>query len=284
MPLVADALLVQRPCYWDCHTTLTAKQRERAVLAIYHCDDALRGWGYTPLYELHGDLLWRKAQERDDDSYRGVAVRFGECIYRRLVGSLVHEVLHASFGDTTKANYGILFGLPYGVPKDVPEKDEQAYLDAFNFGEARAFVGVAPLARRRFGIDWEPKTARDIGTYCFTGGNALVPVGSRYRPVAHIDPQAHAERYAARGRRLEAEARAWFTEENLARTIAAIDEAAARGRASRPKAYPDPAVVARVAPTKVGRNDECPCGSSRKVKACCGAGAGQGAMSPYYAR
>jgi hypothetical protein len=283
MPIVADALTVQRPCFWDCHTTLTIAQRERAVEAIYHSDDALRGWGYQPLYELHGDLLWKKAQEKDDDAYRGVAVRFGECIYRRLVGSVIHEALHASFGDTTKANYGIPFGLPYGVPREVPEKDEQAYLDAFNLAEARAFVGVPVVARRRFGIDWDVKTARDIGTYCFTGGNALVPVTPRYRPVAHVDPVAHAERYVTRGRKLEEAARVWLAE-NLERTIGAIDEAAARGRAARPKRYPAPAEIARIAPAKIGRNDECPCGSSRKVKACCGLRAGVGAMAPSYTR
>ena len=85
-----------------------------------HLDDALRGWDYKPIYDVHGDLLFRQAKERGDESYRGVAVRFGECIYRRLVGSLVHECLHAVFGDVTKANYGVLFGLPYGVPIAVP--------------------------------------------------------------------------------------------------------------------------------------------------------------------
>ena len=53
------------------------------------------------------------------------SVRFGECIYRRLLGSMVHECIHAICGDVTKANYGILFGLPYAVPQDVAEKVER---------------------------------------------------------------------------------------------------------------------------------------------------------------
>jgi hypothetical protein len=284
MVTVADALLVQRRCQWDCHLTLTLAERARAVSAIYTCDDALRGWGYTPLYELHGDLLWRDAQKKNDPSYRGVAVRFGECIYRRLVGSILHEVLHASFGDPSKANYGMPFGLPYGVPRELPEGDEESYLAPFNFGEARAFVGVWLVAEQRFGITYDVRTARDVGTYCFRGGNALVPVPAAYRPVAHIDPVHHEERYFARARRLEDEARQWLTPERVASVVACIEEAAARGLATRPRKYPSPGDVARVRPTKIGRNDACPCGSARKVKACCGDRAGLGDQVQSYAR
>jgi hypothetical protein len=246
---------------------LTAAQRARAVEAIYLCDDALRGWGYEPLYEIHGDLLWKEAQKADDAGYRYVAVRFGECIFRRLTGSMIHEVLHASFGDSAKANYGMPFALPYGVPRDVPESEEASYLAPFNFCEARAFVGVWIFAREVFGIDFDVRTARDIGTYGFVGGNALVPVGAAYRPVAHIDPIAHRDRYVAKGRKLEEEARAWFTAERIAEVAAGIRAAAARA----PKhGRPSPDEIARIVPKKIGRNDPCPCGSAKKVKACCG--------------
>ena len=284
MTTVADALMTQRPCQWDCHRTLTATERARAVEAIYVCDDALRGWGYTPLYELHGDRLWREAQRKNDASYRGVAVRFGECIFRRLVGSIIHEALHASFGDPSKANYGMPFGLPYGVPRELPERDEETYLAPFNFCEARAFVGVWLVASQRFQITWDVRTARDVGTYCFRGGNALVPVPAGFRSVAHIDPVHHADRYFPRARRLEDEARAWLTAERIASILAGIDAAAARGRASRPRPYPTPDQVARVRPEKLGRNDPCPCGSARKVKACCGDRAGLVDGAASYAR
>jgi len=267
MLTLADALRDQRPCQWDCHRTLTAAQRARAVEAIYVCDDALRGWGYTPRYEIHGDLLWKEAQKADDANYREVAVRFGECIFRRLVGSMLHEALHASFGEPPKANYGMPFALPYGVPRDVPESEEAQYLARFNFCEARAFVGVWILAREMFAIDFDVRTARDIGTYGFVGGNALVPVGPAYRPVAHVDPIAHRDRYFAKGRALEEEARAWFTPERTAEVIAGIRAAAAR---APKRGRPSPDEVARVAPKKIGRNDPCPCGSAKKVKACCG--------------
>jgi hypothetical protein len=265
-----DALERQHPCYGDCHHTLTAQQRTRAVEALFHLDDALRGWGYTPIYDIHGDRLWREAQQRGDSSYRGVAVRFGECIYRRLVGAMLHEVLHASFGDTGLANYGIPFGLPYGVPEVVPESAEEDYLARFNFGEARAFVGVRVLGPARFGIDWPALNAREWGTYCFKGGNALVRGPLGYRAVAHLDAEHHRDRYMSRARALEGEALAWFTPENAARVVGGMDEAAGRGRASRSRAYPPAARLAAVRPEKVGRNDPCPCASGKKVKACCG--------------
>ncbi len=287
LPVVslAEALLFQRPCSCACHATLTPDERAAGVRALYVCDDALRGMGYTPIYELHGDALWREAQRRCDASYRGVAVRFGECVYRRLLGSMLHELIHASLGDTSKANYGIPFGLPYGVPDDVRPEDEEAFLAPFNAGEARAFVGVWILGRAMFAIDWNLRTARDIGTYGFPGGNALVPVPKGFRPVAHIDRQHHAERYYPRGRRLEEEATAWLTEARVAEMCAGIRAAAESGRRTRSRAYPDPEQVGAMAPRKVGRNEPCTCGSARKFKACCGAlPAGGAYLAPSISR
>lgn len=270
MLTITDAFATHRVCPCDCHRTLSLEERVAGAAAVMHLDDALRGWGYVPMYDVHGDRLWREAQLRDDPSYRGVAVRFGECIYRRLLGSLLHECIHAVCGDVTKANYGILFGLPYGVPHDVPENDEEAFLEPFNFGEARAWVGVWILGRRMFDVDWDLRTARDIGTYGFTGGNALVPVPPGYRQVAHVDREHHPERYYARGRRLEERARAWFeVEANLDGVVARIEEAAEVGRRRRPRRYPEAAAVARMAPKKIGRNEPCVCGSAAKFKDCC---------------
>jgi hypothetical protein len=267
---VVDAVTTHRVCPCDCFATLEPDERIAGIRAVYKLDDALRGWGYTPLYDVHGDRLWKEAQQRNDPTYRSVAVRFGECIYRRLVGSLIHECIHAVCGDVTKANYGILFGLPYGVPREVAERDEERFLEEFNFGEARAWLGVWIVGRRMFGLDWDLRTARDIGTYGFVGGNALVPVLPGYRPVAHIDRQHHPERYYARGRKLEERARAWFDEApNLEGVIQRIDEAAALGEKRRPRRYPDPESVARLAPKKIARNEPCVCGSGKKFKDCC---------------
>jgi hypothetical protein len=283
MLTLGDALLSARICPCACHATLSREERAAGVRALYHCDDALRGWGYAPIYELHGDALWREAQvretQRDGEScYRGVAVRFGECVYRRLLGSMLHECIHASVGDVTKANYGIPFGLPYGVPTSVPPSEEEAFLAPFNFGEARAFVGVWILGRALFGIDWDLRTARDVGTYGFVGGNALVPAHRGYRAIAHLDRTHHTDRYYTRARKLETEARDWFTAESVNAMIARLSEAAAKGRASRAKQWPDPDAVARLAPKKVGRNEPCTCGSGRKVKQCCGDTAGGSAV------
>jgi SEC-C motif len=282
---LAEAVLSQRPCQCACHETLSVEERVAGVRALYVCDDALRGFGYVPIYELHGDALWQKAQKKCDPSYRGVAVRFGECLYRRLLGSLLHELIHASVGDATKANYGIPFGLPYGVPNEVPEGDEESFLAPFNFGEARAFVGVWLLGRAIFGVDWNLRTARDIGTYGFPGGNALVSVPKGFRPVAHIDRQHHAERYYTRGRKLEAQAAEWFEgEKNLAGIVSGIREAAVKGEAMRARKYPDAEVVGAMAPRKIGRNEPCTCGSAAKYKACCGRGVAPELALPALAR
>jgi len=281
---LADALLSARACACACHATLDVGDRARGIVALYHCDDALRGWGYSPIYEQHGDGLWREAQKKNDPSYRSIAVRFGECIYRRLLGSMLHELIHASVGDTTKANYGIPFGLPYGVPESLPEREEEGYLASFNFCEARAFVGVWILGRAMFQIDWDLRTARDVGTYGFVGGNALVSVPRGFRPVAHIDRNHHTDRYYARARKLETEARDWFTAESVNDILARTHAAAAKGRASRPKKWPEPEVIARMAPKKVGRNEPCTCGSGKKVKQCCGDAAGTSERAPEMSR
>jgi hypothetical protein len=264
MPGLVAALSRQHPCFGDCHRTLSRAQRARAIDVIYLCDDALRGWGYTPIYDIDGDRLFKDAQQKNDPTYRGVAVRFGECIYRRLVGSMLHESLHANFGDTTKPNYGIHFALPYGVPREVDEKDEDAFLAPFNVAEARAFVGVGVLAAR-MGIDWPALNARDYGTFGFTGGNALVRVPPGFRAVAHLDPVAHADRYMPKARALEAAARAWFTTEDNVRSVEeTLAAAAAKGRATRVGRYPAPEVVADTKPERVGRNDHAPARAARK--------------------
>jgi hypothetical protein len=267
---VVTAVTSHRVCPCDCFANLPPADRVLGIRAVYKLDDALRGWGYTPVYDVHGDRLFREAQQRNDTTSRVVAVRFGECIYRRLVGSLLHECIHAICGDVTKSNYGLLFGLPYTVPQEVPEKEEEAFLDTFNFGEARAWVGVWIVGRKMFGLDWDLRTARDVGTYCFVGGNALVPAIAGFRSVAHIDRQHHPERYYAKGRKLEERARAWFdTDGNLDEVIRRIDEAAAIGEKKRPRKYPDAQAIAKAAPKKIGRNEPCVCGSAKKFKDCC---------------
>jgi hypothetical protein len=267
---LVEALRDQRPCLCGCHRALTEAERARGVEAVYHLDDTLRGWGYQPLYDRTGDKLFRDAQKAGDPAYRGVAVRFGECLYKRLVGSLLHEVLHALFGDVTKANYGVHFGCPYGVPVEIPPSEEESFLAKHNYDEARAWAGVWILGRALFDIDWDLRNARDIGTYGFPGGNALVPVPKGYRPVAHIDRVHHTERYYARGRKLEDEARAWFTAEHVADCERRITEAAARGRARRAARYPDPKEVARTRPRNPKRGEECICGRPTLWEACCG--------------
>ena len=59
MQTVVDALSRPYPCGCDCFHTLTLAERIQGVEALYRIDDALRGWGYRPIYELAADLLYR---------------------------------------------------------------------------------------------------------------------------------------------------------------------------------------------------------------------------------
>jgi hypothetical protein len=267
---VVDALRSPFPCACACHETLTLEQRARSVEALYRFDDAMRGFGYQTIWDLAAPRLFREAQRRGDGTYRGVAVRDEGCVHRRLLGFALHELIHALCGEAGAPNHGIPFGLPYGVPANLPRVEEAAYLKRFNDGEARAWVGIAPLALALYGVDWELRTARDVGTYGFSGGNALVDVPSGFRAVPHYDRVEHPTRYYALARRIEDEARAWFTPERVAELAARVREAEAVGRPSRPCRFPPAVELAAIPPRKPERNDPCPCGSGEKHKRCCG--------------
>jgi hypothetical protein len=262
---LVDAVRDAPPCECACHASLSLGERTQGVAALYRLDDALHGWGYQPIYEMGADRLFRAAQRSAGAGYRGIAVRDHACVYRRLVGFLVHEAIHALVGDPAQPNHGIPFGLPYGVPTSLPAVDEAAYLAPFNQQEARAFVGVRPLAHALFGIDWAVYTARDVGTYGFAGGMSLVDVPDGYRPIPHVDRQNEPTRYYALARKLEAAADAWFAAE-LPALVARFEAAESRGRRG---ARPAPETLAALPPRVPGRNDPCPCGSGLKYKRCC---------------
>jgi hypothetical protein len=269
-PLVA-VLSRPYPCACRCHENLTLAERTAGVGVMFRFDDMLRGWGYEPIYDANAHHLWRAAQEKNDPSYRGIAVRDEACLHQRLVGFAVHELIHALNGDVTQANYGVPFGLPYGVPLDVPEGREAEYLHPFNQAEARAFVGVARFASALFGIEWRLRTARDVGTYGFVGGNALVDVPAGFRQVPHVDRQLHPQRYYALARRLEEEARAFLTDDKIAEMCDRARAAEAEGVRRRKWRWPPPETLARITPRIPGRNEVCACGSGKKWKKCCGA-------------
>ncbi len=264
---LTQALSDPLPCKCNCHETLTVAQRELDVRALYRFEDAMRGWGYEPLWDPGAHAHWRAAQLANDATYRGVPVRDHACLHRRLVGFVTHELLHALVGDPSCANYGVPFGLPYGVPLDVPFGAEKEFLHPYNVMEARAFVGVAPLAEALFGIDWAVYTARDVGTYGFPGGPATVPVPDGYRAIPHYDRQLQPDRYYLLARRLEADARTWLTPSVLADLVTRVEAAERAGRRATP--HPDPAKLAALPRRKIGRNDPCPCGSGEKYKNCC---------------
>jgi hypothetical protein len=271
MLTVVDALSSPYPCGCDCFHTLTVDERIQGVHALFRFDDALRGWGYQPVYELAADVLYRKAQAEADPSYRGISMRDDACVYRRLVGFAVHELIHALEGDPTQANYGIPWGAPYNVPIELPEGEEAAFLHRYNVGEARAFVGLGPVAAALFGVDWGVYTARAVGTYGFAGGNAIVPAPRGFRQVPHFDPKHHAREYLARARALEESERGYFTDEKLRDYATRFAAAEALGRARRKGAYPPADKLARIPPRLPGRNDACICGSGEKFKKCCAA-------------
>jgi len=265
---VIDAVSTPLPCACRCHELLSPDERAAGIEALYRFDDAMRGWGQTVIWDLAAPTLWRIQQQLGE--VRWVTVRDGPCIHSRLLGFCVHEAIHAMCGDPTLPNYGTPVGLPYGVPETVPPSEEAAYLHGFNQHEARAWVGLAPVAYRLFQIEWTLLPAREVGTYGFPGGNALVDVPAGYRKVAHYDHHAHHRRYMALAGKLEAEARDWFTTAKLDELAAQFEAAEAIGRAQRPSKYPSPREMARIRPKKPGRNDLCPCGSMKKWKQCCG--------------
>jgi hypothetical protein len=266
---VVDAVKTPFPCPCHCHDRLGLDERAAGIEALYRFDDAMRGWGQTVIWDLAAPTLWRLQQQLGEVKW--VAVRDGACIHSRLLGFCVHELIHAACGDPSAPNYGTPVGLPYGVPEAVPATEEAAYLHPFNQNEARAWVGLAPVAYRLFQIEWTLLPAREVGTYGFAGGNAVVEVPAGYRRVPHYDHQHHTRRYLALAHKLEDEARAWFTPQKLDEIAGQFEAAEAIGRAARPLAFPPAREMARVRPKKPGRNDLCVCGSMRKWKQCCGA-------------
>jgi hypothetical protein len=266
---VVDAVQTPLPCACRCHELLSLDDRAAGIAALYRFDDAMRGFGQTVIWDLAAPTLWRLQQHLE--TARWVAVRESGCIHSRLLGFCVHELIHAMSGDPEQPNWGTPVGLPYGVPESVAPVDEAAFLHRFNQNEARAWVGLAVVGYRLFGIEWPLLPARDVGTYGFAGGNALVEVPEGYRAVPHYDHHHHPRRYYALARALEDEARAWFTADKLDEIAARFEAAEAVGAAHRPRVFPPPREVARIKPKRPGRNDLCSCGSMRKWKQCCGA-------------
>ncbi len=267
---VVDAVRTPFPCPCRCHDVLSLDERAAGIAALYRFDDAMRGWGQTVIWDLAAPTLWRLQQQIGGEA-KWVIVRENGCIHSRLLGFCIHELIHAMCGDPTAPNWGTPVGLPYGVPESVPPVEEAAYLHAFNQNEARAYVGIAAVGYRLFQIEWPMLPAREVGTYGFPGGNALCDVPEGYRRVPHYDHQHHTRRYMALAKKLEDEARDWFTEARLDEIAAQFEAAEAIGRANRPVVFPPPREVARLRPQKPGRNDLCVCGSMRKWKQCCGA-------------
>jgi hypothetical protein len=270
---VVDAVKMPYPCAHGCYDALSLDQRTAAIAALYRFDDAMRGWGQTVIWDLAGPTMWRLQQEIGNAKW--VSVRDTGCIYARLVGFCVHETIHAMCGDPTLPNYGTPVGLPYGVPEHVPSSEEAAYLHTFNQNEARAWVGLDAVAYRLFKLEFSVLPARDVGTYGFPGGNALVDVPAGYRRVSHYDNTHHPRRYYALARALEDEAKTWFTEAKLDEIAARFEAAEPIGHASRRGTYPAARELARLRPKQPGRNDLCLCGSMRKWKQCHGAQVGQ---------
>jgi SEC-C motif len=257
-------------CVCDCHRTLIVEQRTQGVAAMLRFDDAMQGWGVTPLYEPAAPSLFEAAKMRADPGYRKVAVRDHACLYARFVGFAVHELIHAVVGEPRQANWGVPWGLPYGVPIELPVGEEAEFLFPYNLAEACAFVGVQRLARALYGIAWPLLTARDVGTYGLVGGRAIVPVPPGFRAIPHVDRQIDPRTYYRQARALEAQAEAYMNDAVIADWCSDIEGAEAEGRGARGKSRADPAELAAIEPTPVGCNEPCPCGSGRMYKRCCG--------------
>ncbi len=268
---LVDAYRRPHRCLCDCHRKLSLRQRVAGVAAMMRFDDMLRGWGVTPLYEPEAPGLFQRAKMRAEANYRKVAIRDHACLFSRLLGFAVHELIHALLGEPSQANWGMPWGLPYGVPHDLPPGAEAGFLFPYNLAEACAFVGVERFAKALFIISWPLHTARDVGTYGFWGGNAIVPVPPGFRAIAHIDRQLSPQQYYLLARQLETQADAFMDEAVIAEWCAEAQAAESRGRQQRASAFPEPLELASLAPIALGRNDKCSCGSGNKYKRCCGA-------------
>ncbi|MEZ4441861.1 MAG: hypothetical protein R3B72_22360 [Polyangiaceae bacterium] len=248
MLTLVEALSAPAACPCRCHETLSLAERTKGVAAMMRFDDIMRGWGVTPLYEPNAPELFLEAKMRADPDYRMVAVRDHACLYARLLGFAVHELIHALLGDPDAANWGVPWGLPYGVPEDLPVGEEASYLFPFNLAEACAWYGVGALAHAYFDVDWPVLTARDVGTYGFVGGRAVVAVPPGFRAVPHIDRQHDATAYYTRARKLEARARDYLDDGVLRDWCRELTEVEAQGRARRDTPFPDPADLATLEP------------------------------------
>ncbi len=257
-------------CECNCHERLSLQERTKGVAAMMRFDDAVRGWGYEPLYEPNCHFAFEAARMRADSNYRGVPVRNHTCVFGRLVGFAVHELIHAMCANTTDANWGVAWGAPYGVPADLPKGEERAFLAPLNFGEACAWVGGAKFARALYDVDWPVYSARDVGTYGFAGGGATVPVPPGFRQVPHIDRVSASHTYYAKARKLETEATEFVTDNVIAEWCRAVRAGEELGAAKRATPWPTPESLAKLEPVKVGRNEMCVCGSGKKYKRCCG--------------
>lgn len=269
MVSLVEAFRRPHVCPCDCHRRLNLRERTAGVVAMMRFDDMVRGWGVTPLYAPEAPRLFQEAKMRADEGYRQVAVRDHACLYSRLVGFAVHELIHGVLGEPDQANWGMPWGLPYGVPVDLPSGAEAEYLFPYNLAEACAFVGVERFAKALFDISWPLHTARDVGTYGLVGGNALVPVPPGFRQIAHIDRQLTPSLYYPLARKLEAQADAFMDEAVIAEWCEEARAAERRGRLRRAEQFPDPQELAAIQPMAVGRNEKCPCGSGLKHKRCC---------------
>lgn len=121
MSTLVEVLSDPRPCPYGCHDEPDVEQRTQGIEAMMLFDDTLRGWGYEPHYEPRAHGLFHEARMRNDPDFRGIPARDNACIYTRLVGFAVHELIHGVWGEPGEANWGVPWGLPYGVPEDLPE-------------------------------------------------------------------------------------------------------------------------------------------------------------------
>ena len=273
---VVDALSSAVPVRAATASTRSPSTSARqGIEAMFRFDDALRGWGYQPIYELgRRRALPRGAARRPIPSYRGIAVRDDACVYRRLVGFAVHELIHALDGDATQANYGIPFGAALRrAARRSPTGDEAAYLASVQrrrgarLGRRRA-AGRSAL-RHRLGASTPRATSAPTASPAATPSSTAPP---RLPPGAALGSRStiRALLRAARARSKTTSAPTSPTT-SCADCVTRFDAAEARGRkpaqgrrARRRRAGAHPAALP-------GRNDPCLCGSGKKYKKCCAA-------------
>ena len=272
MQTVVDALSSPYPCGCDCfhyahRRRAHPRASRRSIASTTRCAAGAisRSTSSPPTCSI------ARRKPKPIRSIAASRMRDDACVYRRLVGFAVHELIHALEGDPTKANYGIPWGAPYNVPVDLPEGDEAAFLHPLQRRRgARLRRRCRPSPTRSSastGASTPRATSAPTASPAATRSSRRRAASARCRTGIASTTRASITRVRAHSRRPSA---ATSPTRNYATTPPLRRRRGARSQSAQGP-FPPPDKLARITPRLPGRNDACICGSGEKFKKCCGA-------------